>query len=95
MIKRVSTLVVVVVALALFAGPSYAEKPEPDENLGALTNYAIHEVPDYDQGEHASDPSGDGHGPGTNDEPRAGLANVVERGVLQSTIDLLVSLLGL
>ena len=36
--------------------------PAPSENLGALTNWAIHEL-DFDQGQHASDPSGDGHGP--------------------------------
>lgn len=44
----------------------------------------------FPQGGHASDPSGDGHGPGTNDEPRAGLANAGgKRGDLSNTMDAL------
>lgn len=94
MIKRVSMTVIMVVALGLSAGPAHAEPPDPEDNLGALTSYAIHEL-DFDQGQHSSDPSDDGHGPGTDDEPRAGLANLVERGVLQLTVELIAELLGL
>ena len=47
----------------------------------------------FPQGPHSSDPSGDGHGPGTNDEPRAGLANVVEQGNLQALCDFIESML--
>ena len=47
----------------------------------------------FGQGPHSSDPSGDGHGPGTADEPRAGLANVVEMGNLQATCELIEGLL--
>lgn len=93
MIKRVSIMVIMVVALALSAVPAYADPPEPTDNLGALTSYAISDL-DFDQGEHSSDPSGDGQGPGTVDEPRAGLANVVERGNLELTIELILFLLG-
>ena len=45
-------------------------------------------------GEHASDPSGDGHGPGDADSPRVGLANVVDKGNLAATCELIRSLLG-
>ena len=47
----------------------------------------------FAQGPHASDPSGDGFGPGTADEPRAGLANVVERGNLQLLCQLIEELM--
>jgi hypothetical protein len=87
-------VVITVVFLALLTSPAYAERPEPEDNLGSLTSYAIHEL-DFDQGQHSSDPSGDGHGPDTDDEPRKGLANVVERGMLEETIALIAFLLGL
>ena len=45
----------------------------------------------FPQGSHASDPSGDGHGPGTADEPRAGLANVVDQGDLEATCNLIAT----
>ncbi len=45
----------------------------PDCNWGELTAYAINEL-DFDQGAHSSDPT-DG-----DDQPRVGLANVVEKG---------------
>lgn len=60
-------------------------------NWGRLTADAI--ATGFTQGPHSSDPSGDGHGPGTADEPRAGLANVVERGNLTATCELIASLL--
>ncbi len=54
-------------------------------SLGEITREAI--ANGFDQGQHASDPSGDGHGPGDADQPRSGLANVVERGNLSATLD--------
>lgn len=63
----------------------------PDCNWGELTAGAI--ADGFDQGPHSSDPSGDGHGPGSADEPRVGLANVVERGDLAATCELIGSLL--
>jgi hypothetical protein len=84
-----------VIALALLTGTANAAPPSPSDNLGALTKYAIQELVSWDQGEHSSDPSDDGHGPGTVDEPRVGLANIVEQGNLQLTVDLIAFLLGL
>jgi len=45
-------------------------------------------------GPHASDPSGDGVGPGDSDNPRVGLGNVVDKGNLQATCELIRLLLG-
>lgn len=56
-------------------------------NWGRLTMETISNG--FEQGPHASDPSGDGHGPGTADEPRTGLANVVEQGSLQLLCELI------
>ena len=58
-------------------------------NWGKLTMEAI--AGGFPQGPHSSDPSGDGHGPGTADEPRKGLANVVNRGDLQATCEFIES----
>ena len=66
-------------------GSASAEKPSC--NWGQLTADAI--ADDFPQGPHSSDPSGDGHGPGTADEPRAGLANVVAKGDLNATCELI------
>ncbi|MCB1908974.1 MAG: hypothetical protein KDH15_16530 [Rhodocyclaceae bacterium] len=60
-------------------------------NWGKLTMETIQGG--FAQGPHASDPSGDGFGPGTADEPRAGLANVVERGNLQLLCQLIEELM--
>ena len=68
-------------------------KPAPgqlENNWGEVTSREIQKG--FGQGAHSSDPSGDGHGPGTADEPRAGLANVVERGNLAATTELIDSL---
>ena len=70
-------------------GSVSAERPSC--NWGQLTAGAIAEG--FLQGPHSSDPSGDGHGPGTADEPRAGLANVVGDGDLNATCELIESLL--
>ncbi len=64
----------------------------PECNWGELTAAAI--AAGFDQGGHSSDPSGDGHGPGTLDEPRVGLANVVARGDMDATCALIDSLLN-
>ena len=66
----------------LLTGP-----PAPADNLGSLTSWAIHEL-DFDQGHHASDPSGDGLGKDGVEE-RVGLANLFGRGNLQATVDFL------
>jgi hypothetical protein len=51
---------------------------------------------DYSEnmGEHSSDPSGDGRGPGDADSPRGGLANVVNKGDLAATCEFIRSMLG-
>ena len=72
------------VAVSVGIGPAMANADEHERcNWGRLTAQSIRGG--FPQGAHASDPSGDGHGPGTNDEPRDGLANVVERGNLNAT----------
>ena len=79
-----------VAAFVSIGEQSMAEKPSPSDNLGALTSYEILKC-NFQQGEHASDPSGDGTGP----EERVGLANIVERGHLDFTLALLIDLLDL
>ncbi|MCB1926601.1 MAG: hypothetical protein KDH17_01065 [Rhodocyclaceae bacterium] len=61
-------------------------------NWGRLTMEMIRGG--FEQGPHAADPSGDGFGPGTLDEPRAGLANVVERGRLELLCQLIEDLMS-
>lgn len=83
--------------IGLFLSVSAAQAGPPvtlsvDCNWGKLTMESI--AGGFEQGKHASDPSGDGHGPGTVDEPRAGLANVVERGNLQALCLLIEDLLN-
>ncbi len=87
--KIISTAAAAAVCLGLMAAPAAAAKPEC--NWGQLTAAAI--AGGFEQGPHSSDPSGDGHGPGTADEARAGLANVVERGDLEATCELIAGLL--
>ena len=64
-------------------------KPEPDDNLGALTSYAILLIEDWDQGGHSSDPLMDGLGK----EDRVGLANVLNQGDLEATVAFLAMLI--
>ena len=73
------------------AGAGTASAEPPGCNWGELTKNAI--AAGFPQGPHSSDPSGDGHGPGTADEPRVGLANVVGQGDLEATCELIESLL--
>ena len=88
--RRLAT-VALATAMILTAGIGGATADEPSCNWGDLTAEAI--AGDFDQGSHSSDPSGDGYGPGTVDEPRAGLANVVAKGDLNATCELIDSLL--
>jgi hypothetical protein len=83
--------IALVAGLSIAATGGVASADQPDCNWGGLTAGAI--GAGFDQGDHSSDPSGDGHGPGTVDEPRAGLANVVAQGDLDATCDLIESLL--
>ncbi|MDA5094589.1 hypothetical protein O2N63_10880 [Aliiroseovarius sp. KMU-50] len=75
---------------AMTASAGLADPNPSTKDWGKLTKEAIEDG--FEQGGHSSDPSGDGHGPGTADEPRAGLANVVERGNLGATVDLISGL---
>jgi hypothetical protein len=89
--KIIVGCVIGLTAAATMSGAAQADAPEC--NWGQLTASSIAEL-DFDQGGHSSDPSGDGHGPGTADEPRVGLANVGERGDLEFTCQIIASLLG-
>jgi hypothetical protein len=90
MTRRLVVLAVIA-SLALMMSVTPAAADPPSCNWGTLTADAI--AGGFPQGPHSSDPSGDGHGPGTADEPRVGLANVVERGNLHATCELISSLL--
>ena len=79
---------------SLLALPAATEPPTVCDNLGQLTKWSIQDLEGYEPGPHASDPSGDGHGKDTLDEPRAGLPNLIEQGELGLTLGLLVSLLN-
>ena len=91
MIKKISVILIIAVfclgsASAAFAGDSKTPPGQREGgNLGQVTKEAI--AGGFDQGGHASDPSGDGKGKGDSDQPRSGLANVVEKGNLSKTID--------
>lgn len=91
--KRIVTGVVAAgLGLATVGAGSTASAAKPSCNWGQLTSAAI--AAGFPQGPHSSDPSGDGHGPGTADEPRAGLANVAGKGDLNATCELIDSLLN-
>ena len=70
---------------------STASAGKPSCNWGQLTAGAI--ANGFPQGAHASDPSDDGHGPGTADEPRVGLANVAGQGDLNATCEAIAAML--
>ncbi|MFD1342694.1 hypothetical protein [Litorisediminicola beolgyonensis] len=82
-------LTITATALLLATAATAQDTPGIDDgtSLGELTKSSI--ANGFDQGAHASDPSGDGRGKGDGDNPRSGLANVVERGTLAATIDLI------
>ena len=87
--KKVFFVLVLIMTLAMAAPVSAGP---PDCNWGQLTSGEIAEG--FDQGPHASDPSGDGYGPGDADHRRAGLANVVEKGNLEATCFLIDTLMN-
>lgn len=90
--KRVLTVLAVAGLVGVSVGVGSTASAEPPEcNWGELTSGAI--ADGFPQGPHSADPSGDGHGPGTVDEPRAGLGNVVSQGDLEATCELIGSLL--
>jgi hypothetical protein len=98
-IMSLNKLSAFVAASAFFAASAQATPPISVENVsvecnwGTLTLEAAKEDGKA-HGKHAADPSGDGHGPGTLDEPRVGLANVVEQGNLQLLCDLIDSVVN-
>jgi hypothetical protein len=81
--RKLIVLTAGAVAVATLTVASPAGAARPTCNWGQLTSGAIHGG--FDQGSHASDPSGDGHGP----EDRVGLANVIEPGNLHATCEFL------
>ncbi len=89
------TTIFALVGVFIFGSAAYADPPvttlSVECNWGTLTMTEIQGG--FPQGEHSADPSGDGHGPGTADEPRAGLANVLEPGNLEATCEFIESLL--
>ena len=95
---RSLTRVGLAVLVAGFAGAALAQGQSDkapgrlENNWGELTSREIAEG--FEQGPHSRDPSGDGHGPGTADEPRAGLPNIVEQGNMAATTQLIDSLLS-
>ena len=79
--------------IALSSGAADAGKFDhgrPECNWGAATATAI--ADGHDQGGHASDPSQDGHGSDTADEPRVGLANMTIQGELDETCQFITEL---
>lgn len=90
-------------ALALFVGSfflasaAYAGNTKTtvavECNWGQLTMDQIINN-DFPQGPHSADPSGDGVGPNDDDNPRAGLANVVNQGDLQALCEFIEDMLG-
>lgn len=80
--------------LVLVASSASAGPPNACDSVGQLTKWAIQDLEGWDQGQHSSDPSGDGHGQGTADEPRVGLPNILGKGNLTATLELLVALLN-
>lgn len=91
MVKKIALVAgMLFIASSTMAGPPVTTM-SIECNWGTLTMETI--ADGFDQGGHSSDPSGDGHGPGTSDEPRAGLANVIERGNLEATCEFIENLL--
>ena len=74
--------VILAFTMLLTALSGIAEAGKPSCNWGQVTSAAI--ADGFPQGPHSSDPGDDGHGPGTGDEPRSGLANVVNQGDLNA-----------
>lgn len=82
--------IMLTVAAALLSTAAAAQDTrgvDDGTSLGDVTKQAI--GAGFDQGGHASDPSDDGVGRDGNEGRRSGLANVVDRGDLSSTIDVI------
>ncbi|HSM70756.1 MAG TPA: hypothetical protein VK851_04370 [Anaerolineales bacterium] len=88
--KNKILIILVLISMLAMATPVAADAPSC--NWGKLTSEEISEG--FGQGKHASDPSGDGYGPGDADHRRAGLANVVGKGDLEATCILIDSLMN-
>jgi hypothetical protein len=82
-------LLVTLFASFALCAPALADAPDPDENLGALTSYAILLIDNWDQGDHSSDPNMDGVAKQT----RVGLANAINRGDLAATVEFLAEII--
>jgi hypothetical protein len=80
--KKIALAAAVGLGAAILAAPA-AQAAPPTCNWGQLTSQSI--ASGFPQGEHASDPSGDGKGR----EDRVGLANVVNKGDLHATCEAL------
>ena len=81
-----------ILALGISSTAQAHEHRDSACNWGLLTMAAI--MDGFPQGDHASDPSGDGKGKDDSDQPRAGLGNVVEQGNLQATCEFIRDALG-
>jgi hypothetical protein len=91
------TLILASLGVFLVGSAAYADDPPglTNCNWGKLTKDAIQTG--FDEGQHASDPSGDGRGPVDppsdgpgpygSDQPRTGLPNLIEMGSLQATCE--------
>lgn len=91
---------ILALALLAFSSASMADEVTVSFNGGELTcnlgQVTASSIADgFEQGVHASDPSGDGHGPGDADQRRAGLANVINKGDLEATCEFIRTQLGL
>jgi hypothetical protein len=82
---KASLVAALLIAPTLTLAASDKAVGQLDKSWGDLTKEAV--AGGFEQGPHSSDPSGDGHGPGTADESRAGLGNVVERGNMAATTE--------
>jgi len=91
-LKLITSAAAVALTIAAMTQHAVAKPPvsqvSVECNWGQLTMEQIQNG--FDQGEHASDPEGDGRG---NTGRRAGLANVLEQGNLEATCEFIEMLL--
>ena len=87
--------ILAVSGILAFGSIAYADPPvttvSVECNWGTLTMEQIQGG--FEHGPHSADPGNNGVGPDDPDQPRAGLANVLERGNLQETCEFIESLL--
>jgi len=91
MLKKLAVIACFLIASSAAVADPPVTTMSVECNWGKLTMESIQQG--FEQGTHSSDPSADGHGPGTLDEPRAGLANVVMQGNLEALCMLIEDLL--